>query len=269
MQTQLPPLTHTIDGVDFTFIHVPEGFYLRGKTPEQGNQHEIFSRLPLVEMDIAAFYLQQTPVTVAQYSLFVQELWKNKHSSDYWGCFEGRQIPQKGGKELFWYVNKWGLNIQGLPQQGYENHPMQNVTSGGAVAFTDWLSQKMESTVRLPTEAEWEYAAKGGQFRDSFRYAGSDNLEEVGWYSENSANKTQEVAKKKKNVLGIYDLSGSVWEWCKDEFEIDMLGGGTGHVLRGGSWHNMIFNCFMTNRLYKGTTFRDHDMGFRCAISPI
>jgi len=253
---QLPPLTHTIDGVDFTFIHVPEGFYLRGKTPEQGNQHEWALELPIVEMDIAEFYLQQTPVTVAQYSLFVQDA----------------KVPQEENEKELWKPQKWALNDQGLSEKGYENHPMQNVSWYGAVAFTDWLSKKMERSVRLSTETEWEYAAKGGHFRDSFRYAGSDNLEEVGWYFENSANKTQEVAQKNKNTLGLYDLSGNVWEWCVDKTVrrksvLDMVDDGAFRVRRGGGWSNDADFCRVAFRDFSSPDYRISIIGFRCAVS--
>jgi len=255
---QLPPLTHTIDGVAFTFIHVPEGFYLRGKTPEQGNKRESSPELPLVEMDIAAFYLQQTPVTVAQYSLFVQDA----------------KFPKEENEKTFWKPERRALDAYGLPQKGCENHPMQNIGWYGAATFANWLSQKMEYNVRLPTEAEWEYATKGGHFRDSFRYAGDDNLEKVGWYDENSDESSQAVKQKKANRLGLHDLSGNVWEWCADRNHkqkglLEAIESGPTHVLRGGSWDGNANYCRTAYRYNYFTISRDEDFGLRCAISPI
>ena len=106
---------------------------------------------------------------------------------------------------------------------------------------------------RLPTEDEWEYAAKGGQ---NYKYAGSDNLDEVGWYYDNSGDTTNPVAQKKPNGYGLYDMSGNVWEWCWDS-------SGYYRVFCGGSWINNARGCEVANRIsdapygcYSGVGFR-------------
>ncbi|MBN2279965.1 MAG: SUMF1/EgtB/PvdO family nonheme iron enzyme [Candidatus Marinimicrobia bacterium] len=134
-----------------------------------------------------------------------------------------------------------------------ENYPVVNVTWFGAQAFCEWAGG------RLPTEAEWEYAARGGQKSINYEYSGSNNLLEVAWYSFNSENKISPVGQKKANELGIFDMSGNVYEWCQDWYhdtyyrtspEQNPSGPASGYqkVLRGGSWYN--------NAEYNRTTSR-------------
>ena len=125
---------------------------------------------------------------------------------------------------------------------------------------------------RLPTEAEWEYAASGGNQNHSFMYAGSDRLDEVAWYLRNSDGKTHPVGQKKANTLGFYDMSGNVWEWCWDWFtqyskepgqkEVDP---DRGKVIRGGSWDHGPFRCRVDHRFHKNPKLFINDLGFRIA----
>jgi formylglycine-generating enzyme len=133
---------------------------------------------------------------------------------------------------------------------------------------------------RLPTEAEWEYAAKGGQAgaRQNVAYAGSNNADEVAWYDANSGNKLQTVGLKKANALGVFDMSGNVWEWVWDWYgkytssaQSDPMGpaSGTDRVYRGGSWvygETYLRSAF---RNYTDPDFRHGSLGFRLARPPV
>ncbi|MBK8193516.1 MAG: SUMF1/EgtB/PvdO family nonheme iron enzyme [Lewinellaceae bacterium] len=130
---------------------------------------------------------------------------------------------------------------------------------------------------RLPTEAEWEYAARGGNLSKGFIYAGSNKLDEVAWYSGNSGSKTHPVGQKKANELGLFDMSGNVWEWCADWYgdypsqpQADPTGpeSGAHRVSRGGSWSDVPLHCRVACRLYWLPGARYGHLGFRLAASP-
>ncbi|MCC6463305.1 MAG: formylglycine-generating enzyme family protein [Saprospiraceae bacterium] len=131
---------------------------------------------------------------------------------------------------------------------------------------------------RLPTEAEWEYAARGGNQSQGFLYAGSDNLDEVAWHAGNAGSKTQPVGQKKPNELGLCDLTGNVWEWCADWYgnyptqPQTNPGGpasGTYRIRRGGSWNNGPQKCRVAYRYYWLPDGRNAHLGFRLASSPL
>jgi formylglycine-generating enzyme required for sulfatase activity len=131
---------------------------------------------------------------------------------------------------------------------------------------------------RLPTEAEWEYAARGGNKSKGYRYSGSNGIDAVGWYDGNSGYKTHPVAQKQPNELGLYDMSGNVWEWCSDWYsdsyyrsspKNDPQGPNSGsrRVLRGGSWSINDVDCRVANRGRRGPDYGDVSIGFRCVSS--
>jgi len=146
------------------------------------------------------------------------------------------------------------------------------------VAYCKWLSQKTGRQYRLPTEAEWEYAARGGQpgIKDDFKYAGSNDIGAVAWYASNSGSKTHPVGEKAKNQLGLYDMSGNVHEWCSDWYASDYYhkspakdpkgpGSGSSRVCRGGSWNINVNDCRSANRNLIVPTYRNFSIGFRVA----
>jgi formylglycine-generating enzyme required for sulfatase activity len=131
---------------------------------------------------------------------------------------------------------------------------------------------------RLPSETEWEYAAKGGvHWRDNFIYSGSNNIDEVAWYKDNSLDESEPVGQKKPNQLGIYDMSGNVWEWCRDYFHRDTskipkdgspcLETSADRVLRGGCFHNWAVHCTATKRYEIMPEYKDPCISFRLVLS--
>ena len=133
--------------------------------------------------------------------------------------------------------------------------PVETVSWLDAKDFIKKLNEITRKNFRLPSEAEWEYAARGGKFSQGYTYAGSDKLKQVGWYGENSNEETREVGLLRPNELGIYDMSGNVWEWCADDWHedyknapddgtawVDVPDRGANRVLRGGSyWINPVY----------------------------
>ncbi|MDB9519172.1 SUMF1/EgtB/PvdO family nonheme iron enzyme [Roseofilum reptotaenium CS-1145] len=158
------------------------------------------------------------------------------------------------------------------------NRPVEKVSWHKAQEFCQKLSELIGQPVRLPSEAEWEYAARGGSRSQGYKYAGSNNLDEVGWYSGNSGSKTHDVRTKNPNELGIYDMSGNVWEWCADEWHSNYEGAPNDgsiwsnsdeenqqkpRLLRGGSWVNLSDNCRSRNRARIVADLRNLNAGFR------
>jgi formylglycine-generating enzyme required for sulfatase activity len=131
---------------------------------------------------------------------------------------------------------------------------------------------------RLPSETEWEYAARGGQYwQDGFRFSGSDSIDEVGWYDQNSGRRTHEVGLLKPNQLGIYDMSGNLWEWCQDlmvrgisqipQDGSPSLASGKDRILRGGCHHNWAIHCTVSKRYEIIPDAADECIGFRLVLS--
>jgi formylglycine-generating enzyme required for sulfatase activity len=133
---------------------------------------------------------------------------------------------------------------------------------------------------RLPSETEWEYAARGGpHWHDGFRYSGSNDIDLVAWYDRKWGDYTHEVAQKQPNQLGLFDMSGNVWEWCQDSFTRDVqqipddgsafVGEADERILRGGCFHNWAMHCTVFKRYEIGHRFHDGCIGFRLAFSSV
>ncbi len=155
--------------------------------------------------------------------------------------------------------------------------PVENVSWDDCQTFIGKLNAQTGKTFRLPTEAEWEYAARGGKKSKGYTYSGSNTIGNVAWYDGNSGETTHEVGKKRANELGIYDMSGNVWEWCQDWYgetyyekspSTDPLGpdSGSSRVNRGGCWWRGARFCRVAYRYGDSPGSRDDDLGFRLAL---
>ena len=163
-----------------------------------------------------------------------------------------------------------------------DNLPVEKVSWNNIQKFLKKLNKQTGENYRLPTEAEWEYAARGGSVETwravSYIYAGSNNINDVAWYSKNSGNKTHPVSQKQPNALGLYDMSGNVWEWCNDWYDEDYYtltslsnpqGANSGkyRVLRGGSWNYSSENCRVAVRSRLGPDVGYYGLVFRLVRS--
>ncbi len=247
---------------------VQGGTFYMGCTAEQGG--DCFNgEKPAHQVTVGNFHLGKTEVTIAQYLVFCDE---TKSHYPVWLEAGNEYNIETGTDDSYKRIGMARSN---------PNNPVTGVSWEDAIAFCAWLSRKTGEIIRLPTEAEWEFAARGGtQQKQATKYAGSDDLNAVGWYSDNTKDRgVRAVATKKANALGLYDMSGNVWEWCSDWYGdysaddgkpmLDQGGpkGGAYRVLRGGSWGPAPRCCRVSSR---GNTFpgdRDDYLGFRVAVS--
>ena len=158
--------------------------------------------------------------------------------------------------------------------RGCNNCPVEQVSWINVQEFIRKLNLKTGKRYRLPTEAEWEYAARGGNKSEGYEFSGSDSLSAVGWYNENSRGETHPVGTKLSNELGIYDMSGNVWEWCMDSYGKDYYDkspennpkgptSGESKIMRGGSWNYRGTGCRVAYRFKCKAVCSYDDIGFR------
>jgi formylglycine-generating enzyme required for sulfatase activity len=211
--------TFTVNGVSFTMVEVEGGTFTMGATAEQGSAARKDEK-PAHQVTLSSYSIGKTEVT--------QELWQAVMGSN----------PS-------YYI-------------GNMNRPVECVSWEDCQTFITKLNEMTGKTFRLPTEAEWEFAARGGNQSNGYRYAGSHNVDDVAWYSYNSGSVTRPVGTKCMNELGLYDMSGNVWEWCQDwyggysnEAQTNPTGPEEGYpyrVIRGGSWLNAATVCRVSRR---------------------
>lgn len=155
-----------------------------------------------------------------------------------------------------------------------DNRPVETVSWNNVQEFIRRLNARSGGNYRLPTEAEWEYAARGGNKSKGYKYSGSNEVGAVAWYDGNSGSQTHPAGTKLPNELGLYDMSGNVWEWCQDWYggypygsQINPKGPSSGQyrVLRGGSWFNDGRDVRASNRDRSGPEVRSLSDGFRLA----
>jgi len=191
--------------------------------------------------------MSETEVTIAQYLEFCKAT--NSHWPEW--LEKGNEFNIYTGSD--YYYKKKGMSESNV------NHPVTGVSALDADAFCQWMGG------RLPTESEWEYAAKGGE---SYYYSGSNNLNEVGWYANNSGGKAKRVKQKGANGYGLYDMSGNVLEWTSSkDGEWTSSKDVAYRVLRGGCYLFIAEACQISNRNSFWPDYRDKDLGFRLAMS--
>ena len=219
----------TVNGVIFEMVYVEGGTFDMGATTEQGSDAESDEK-PVHSVTLDGYYIGKCEVT--------QELWEAVMGSNP-SHFKGAQ------------------------------NPVENVSWNDCQEFVSRLNSLTGRTFRLPTEAEWEYAARGGNKSRHYKYSGSGNIGYVAWYYKNSGSTTHAVETQTANELGIYDMSGNVCEWCSDWYGGYSAGAqthpqgpssGSARVLRGGSWSDYARYCRVSYR-YCGDPYDSYDGG--------
>ena len=236
------PLSFTANGVTFTMLPVEGGTFTMGATAEQGSADS--DEKPTHSVTLSSYYMGETEVT--------QALWQ--------AVMGGNPSRFKGS-----------------------NLPVELVSWNDCHEFITKLNQLCASQLngrqfRLPTEAEWEYAARGGKQSKGYKYSGSNTLDNVAWCASNSGRATHAVGKKQANELGLYDMSGNVWEWCSDLYgdygssaQTDPTGPadpatGSSRVCRGGGWDNSVRGCRVSYRYYGTPDSTYSSIGLRLAL---
>ena len=229
--------TITVNGVPFDMIMVEGGTFTMGATSEQGND-AYDDEKPAHQVTLSDYYIGETEVT--------QALWQAVMGSNP-SHFKGN------------------------------SNPVESVSWNDCQEFIRKLNSLTGRTFRLPTEAEWEYAARGGNESKGCKYSGSNSIDNVAWYKSNSSSKTHAVKTKSPNELGIYDMSGNVHEWCQDWYGSYISNAqtnpkgpsdGSHRVLRGGSWRSDARLCRVSNRGRYSPDRMDNYFGLRLVLVP-
>lgn len=239
----------TAAGLNMKMIFVEGGDFLMGATSEQGSEADSDEQV-IRRVKLDSYYIGECEVTQAQ-----------------WAKIMGTSIYQQASKAG--QSSTYGVG---------PDNPMYYVSWEEAMAFCRELSRMTGRTYCLPTEAQWEYAARGGKKADGSKYSGSWSIDAVAWYDGNSGSSTHQVKYKRPNGLGIYDMSGNVWEWCADWYSntynvnetTNPVGpsSGSNRVLRGGGWGSYAKNCRVASRCYNTPGSRNGTYGFRVVVIP-
>ncbi len=249
------------NSVSMELLEIPKGDFQMGCSDSDPSCDE--DELPARKIKIdAPFYFGKYEITKGEFSRFISE---TNYQTD---------------AQTLGFANTW-RNCQGMKQK--ENHPVICVSWNDAKAFTVWLSQKEGKKYRLPTEAEWEYAARGSNAFArttnlvNSRYHWGMNMDEsFAWYNKNSKKSTQAVGTRKPNFWGLYDLAGNVWEWCEDDYDPNYFKkkdeqnffrkDGNAKSLRGGSWFDSYLMLRLSARKFAPKEARENYYGFRVVM---
>jgi formylglycine-generating enzyme required for sulfatase activity len=244
-------------------LPVIEGCYFMGNT--FGDAY--YAEMPVHEVCISRFSISPFPVTRGEFNAFV-------HATNYLTDAEKGYVCHVYNGDSWAKISSANWRTPGFPQT--DDHPVVCVSWNDATAYTQWMSRTRGQKYRLPTEAEWEYAARSGGRQE--RYAGGDVIEKVAWYAGNSEDRTHPVGQKQPNGLGLYDMSGNVWQWTADWYDsryyresprTDPGGPETGkkRVFRGGSWYYDQRGARTSYRDSAPPDFCSSYLGFRLASS--
>lgn len=241
--------TETAWGINMNMIWVEGGDFMMGCTSEQSDCGSDEQNVRRVTVD--GFYIGMLEVTQSQ-----------------WEKVVGTTISQQGNKKGY------DDSLKGVGS----DYPMYYVSWDEAMEFCRLLSNKTGLTYTLPTEAQWEYAARGGNKHEGAKYAGSNMIDAVAWFIDNSGSSTHIVGSKHANALGIYDMSGNVWEWCKDWYSNSYVSyytnnptgpsSGSYRVIRGGGWNSNNPSCRVADRDNRSFSYRGSNLGFRVVCIP-
>ena len=248
--------TEIVNDVSFKMIAVEGGTFKMGSQSKDSrmpnfDKDAFDGESPVHDVTLDSFYMAEFVVTEYLWEAVMNE-YKSNESRGFLERLFGNKAPREG-------------------------YPKTDISWNDCQKFIKKLNQLTGKNFRLPTEAEWEYAARGGNKSKGYKYSGSDDIEYVAWYSDNSSSTTHPVGSKSPNELGIYDMSGNVYEWCSDwyggytsSYQTNPKGpsAGSDRVLRGGRWGSSAQCCRVANRDYKGPDCRDLKYGFRLALCP-
>lgn len=242
--------------------------FVEGDTWKMGSENGEPHEKPVHRVKLSDFAIQQHEVTNAEFAAFLNQYGSEKVQT---GTRQGEMMATEHRTGIRKAGNTW------MAQPGFEQHPAINITWFGADAYCRYIGG------RLPTEAEWEYAARNGPAgKNDFRFSGGNDVSSFAWSYENANNTTNRVMTKNPNALDIYDMSGNVWEWCSDWYDenyyqtcdnsgkvTDPYGPASGiyKVIRGGSWSykSSFSTSTYRNKTHPGAIY--YDVGFRCVKS--
>ena len=248
--------TFTVNGISFTMVYVEGGTFTMGATSEQGSDAADKEK-PAHSVTLSSFYIGQTEVT--------QELWQAVMGENP-SWFNGYGNYDYGSNHNWGVGWNYGTNLK---------RPVEYVSWYDCQEFIRKLNARTGKNFRLPTEAEWEYAARGGNKSKGYKYSGSNALSDVAWYDENSESETHSVGSKHANELGLYDMSGNVLEWCNDIYgdysnssQTNPQGPSSGSrcVGRGGGTDFNVGGCRVSYRIDWGVGTRTSFLGLRLAL---
>ncbi len=244
-------------------VYVKGGTFTMGATSEQGTSDPYEDEYPTHQVTLSDFYIGKYEVT--------QQLW------EYVMKYSGTAAD---GSTMSAYGSDVWLGSNPSSSYGVGNYyPAYYVSWEDIVnIFIPRLNKITGKTFRLPTEAEWEYAARGGNKSQGYKYSGSNTIGDVAWYTSNSSTAHQ-VGTKAPNELGIYDMSGNVWEWCSDWYSSSYYSSspstnptgptsGSSRVLRGGRWGSNARGCRVSYRYGNSPAARGYSSGFRLVLCP-